>query len=72
MGTAIGLIILSVGFILVTFCNCMVNYYQTRFQEKLHKRVTELEWQNKELKGRLSILEKDLYELGYFETKENN
>lgn len=71
MGTTIGLIILSVGFIITSFCNFMTNNYQIRFQEKLNKRVTELEWQNKELKGRLSILEKDLYELGYFETKEN-
>lgn len=58
MGTTIGLIVLSVGFILVTFCNCMVNYYQTRFQEKLHKKVTELEWQNKKLKETLDKLEK--------------
>lgn len=71
MGTTIAIIVLSVGLILTSFCNFMVNYYQTSFQEKLHKRVTELEWQNKELKGRLAILEKDIYELGYLEAKEN-
>ena len=58
MGIKIGLIVLTIAFILVNFCNYMVNFYQTKFQEKLDRRVTELEWQNKKIEEKLTKLEK--------------